>query len=68
MKINYHQNDHKSDRSRIILVAAKRVGISSSYDTFMVLIEPRRKKTCHPGFQLGPTQTGLYSHRKRLKA
>ena len=29
--------------------------------------EPRREKTGLPGFQPGPTQTGLYSYRRRLE-
>ena len=33
-----------------------------------VINEPRRKKTGLRGFRPGPTQTGLYSHCKRLKA
>ena len=30
--------------------------------------EPRREKTCLPGFQPGPTQTGLYTRRRWLEA
>ena len=30
--------------------------------------EPRCEKTCLRGFRPGPTQTGLYSHRRWLKA
>ena len=30
--------------------------------------EPRSEKTGHRGFRPGPTQTGLYSHRRWLEA
>ena len=30
--------------------------------------EPRREKTGLRGFRLGPTQTGMYSHRRWLEA
>ena len=33
-----------------------------------ILYEPPCEKTGHRGFRLGPTQTRLYSHRRRLKA
>ena len=33
-----------------------------------VIIEPRCEKTGLRGFRLGPTQTGLYSHRRWLEA
>ena len=32
------------------------------------LNEPRREKTCLRGFGPGPTQTGLYNHRRWLEA
>ena len=32
------------------------------------IVEPLHKYTSNLGFQPGPTQTGLYSHRKRLEA
>ena len=39
---------------------------------FVVMIcikcEPRHEKTCHLGDRPGPTQTGLYSHRRWLMA
>ena len=34
----------------------------------MLSNEPVREKTNNLGFRPGPTQTGLYSHRKRLEA
>ena len=33
-----------------------------------LLFEPRREKTEIRGLQPGPTQTGLYSHSRRLEA
>ena len=33
-----------------------------------IIIEPRREKTGLRGFRPGPTQTGLYKHRKELEA
>ena len=33
-----------------------------------LLIEPVREKTNNLGFRTGPTQTGLYSHRRWLEA
>ena len=41
-----------------------RIKVMTCSETF----EPRREKTCHRGFLPGPTQTELYSHRKRLEA
>ena len=35
---------------------------------FTIIIEPRCEKTGLRGFRLCPTQTGLYSHRRRLEA
>ena len=32
------------------------------------IIEPRHKKTGLRGFRQGPTQTGLYNHRRSLEA
>ena len=32
------------------------------------IFEPRREKTGLRGFRPGPTQTGMYSHRKELEA
>ena len=32
------------------------------------LVEPRCEKTGLPGFRPGPTQTGLYSHKRWLEA
>ena len=34
----------------------------------VTLNEPRHEKTGLRGFRPGPTQTGMYSHRKRLEA
>ena len=36
--------------------------------SFGTLIEPRCEKTGLRGFRSGPTQFGLYSHRRRLDA
>ena len=36
--------------------------------SFFLYAEPRCKKNSLRGFRPGPAQTGLYSHRKLLKA
>ena len=38
------------------------------YRNIEMINEPQREKTCFHGFRPGPTQTGLYSHRRRLEA
>ena len=42
--------------------------ISNSYASIITIIEVVREKTNNLGFRPGPTQIGLYSHRRWLEA
>ena len=43
-------------------------GVSNKHCLLPFFIEPRSEKTGLRGFQPGPTQTGLYCHRRWLEA
>ena len=40
----------------------------SNLDPIAMLTEPRQENNWHLGFRLGPTQTGLYIHRRRSES
>ena len=40
----------------------------AAHESTIILYEPRSEKTGLWGFRPGPTQTGLYSHRRWLEA
>ena len=44
------------------------VAVCDLVDDMKTIFEPRREKTGFRGFRPGPTQTGLYGHRRWLEA
>ena len=64
------QIKEQSKRSRLLCDKSKDLGFSPREDrsAWASVPEPHCEKTGLRGFRPGPTQTGLYSHRRWLEA